>query len=154
MCEYGVEVLSKDAILMDYTPLNVNGHYSLDLAVPEERYRLGVTSDSAIAAEIVATNARITKLVEKNKLFDRSRNGNKGCFRNEMLQYKPLTIAADWKLPKAGLLEFDFIYLYQSRDQAPLKDSQFDSLLSAMSRSKSSITTKIKVSPLSIKSPR
>ena len=99
-----------------------------------------------VAEELLLSNARIVKVMEKNKLFDRSKNGNKGCFRNEALQYTPFVITNDWKLPKEGvMLEFDFVYLYQSREQMPLKDGQFEAILSVFSRSKLSLAEKIKV---------
>jgi len=105
-----------------------------------------LTNRSQIASELLAANAYAVKLTDKNKLFDRSRNGSKGCFRNESIQHIPLTVGADWKLPKSGVFEFDFIYLYQAREQAPLESAQFDILYGTISRSSASISTKIRVS--------
>lgn len=114
--------------------MNPNGHYELDLSKHRQ-----------IAVDLLAHNQRIVKIAEKNKLFDRSKNGNKSCFRNERVQHCPQIIAPDWKLPQDGFLEFDFIYLYQSRDQAPLTPDQFQILYDGLKLSKLSTPHKIKV---------
>jgi len=129
-------ILSKQQILTDFTPLNVNGHYILDLTKPFEL---------SIATELVQLNTRTIKLIEKNKLFDRSKNGNKSCFRNETLQYNPINIIADWKIPKTGILEFDFIYLYQSREKTAIANELFEKIFAIFKNSQITISEKIRM---------
>ena len=87
----------------------------------------------------------IAKIMEKNKLFDRSKTGNKSCFRNETLQYLSFAVTADWKLPPNGEFECDFIYLLQSRGQVPLTEEQFSVFYEAFQTSPLSPAFKIRV---------
>jgi len=101
---------------VDYTPLNMNGHYKLDLSKSLER---------KIAEELYLNNQRIAKIIDKNKLFDMSKTGNKSCFRNETLHFLPMQFIPGFTFPKDGVFECDFTYLYQSRGQSPISEQQF-----------------------------
>ena len=85
------------------------------------------------------------KLIEKNKLFDRSKAGNKSCLRNETYQFVPFSITPDWKLPNKGEFECDFIYLLQSRGQDPLNEQQFNVFYEAFKSSSLSLPLQIRV---------
>ena len=98
-----------------------------------------------IADELVSSSNRIAKLLEKNKLFDRSQAGNRSCLRNETWQYAAVSIGPDFKVPHEGVFEFDFVYLFASRDQTPLQEAQFGLLHRALSSSKLTVVQKIRV---------
>jgi hypothetical protein len=81
---------------------NPTGHYSLNLAKRVER---------EVAMTILVLNKEAGKRITAGEKVDRSKYGNKSCFRNESLNGMTITIDNEWILPKNGTVEWDFVYL-------------------------------------------
>ena len=116
---------------------NPTGHYKLRLSNKAER---------EVALTLLMLNRKYSQLVKEGILSDRSKLGNKSCFRNEFLIFKsfnpyttpsmisndidtdsgesknrtPINIWDGFILPKYGILEWDFIYLVDP----PIKDEE------------------------------
>mmetsp|Transcript_10761 Transcript_10761/g.8031 ORF Transcript_10761/g.8031 Transcript_10761/m.8031 type:complete len:214 (-) Transcript_10761:276-917(-) len=101
---------------------NPTGHYSLNLAHDVER---------DIAVTLILKNKEIYKLVTAGGKADRSKRGNKSCFRNETMNGMPIAIEQDWNLPTNGVLAFDFVDLHERQPkQAVISMKEMYSLLS------------------------
>lgn len=147
-------IINCKPMIIDFTPLNLNGHYRIDLSNSTELYSI-MSNYRSIMEGLLEMNKNIVKLMEKNRLYDRSMHGNKCCFRNESLQLplnsadsalaKDFIITKDWKILKEGVLTFDFVCLYLSRNQTPMTPEQFDNFLEIFNSDKCSIEEKIRM---------
>ncbi|KAF0686324.1 Aste57867_21863 [Aphanomyces stellatus] len=80
------------------------GHYRLEMAEPLDR----------IAAKKLMEISNKTMLWKKKKeIFDTSQHRNFQCFRNETFNGKPIVLENAFcdKIPKFGVLEFDFVHM-------------------------------------------
>jgi hypothetical protein len=64
-----------------------------------------------IAITILVLNKEAGKKVASGLAADRSKLGNKSCFRNEKHNGMNIVIDSEYHLPESGVLEFDFVYL-------------------------------------------
>lgn len=90
---------------------NPTGHYKLKLSNKPEK---------EVALTLLMFNRKYKLLVQQGDITDRSRNGNKSCFRNEKLGGVPFIYNENFILPDHGILECDFVYLLNP----PHKDEQ------------------------------
>ena len=74
---------------------NPTGHYSLNLANKIER---------DIALTILVLNKEVGKKIAAGQKVDRSKYGNKSCFRNETFNGMTIIIDGDWVLPESGVV--------------------------------------------------
>lgn len=81
---------------------NPTGHYELKLANPVER---------DVAVTLLMFNRKYKLIVDQGDVTDRSKNGNRSCFRNEKLSGVSFNYDENFILPTHGTLECDFIYL-------------------------------------------
>ncbi len=87
-----------------------NGYYILDMTKSMDRICLNKLIE--ISKHVNTTRKSKCILVPNVGITgDYSQNGNWSCFRNEMLNSKPIIIDAEFAtpLPRAGRVEFDFI---------------------------------------------
>ena len=97
---------------MNFNFWNPQGHYCLNLSVPEQR---------EVANTILLLNKQFFAKVKAGEYRDRSQNGNASCIRNERVGGGIIQWTPDYVLPKMGNFEFDFIYMAPVRptiDQA------------------------------------
>eukprot|EP01035_Chromulina_nebulosa_P020409 gene20409-26486_t len=113
----------KKAMGMSYNPLlgMYNGYYVLDLSKPTDRQCLHKLFEESI--QINNHRKNIGK-------WDISQNGNWSCFRNVIVDGKPVhtLLLHDYSpIPKAGKLEFDFVdYSRPNHEiEKPLNDYKF-----------------------------
>ena len=87
-----------------------NGYYILDMTKNMDRICLNKLIEISKHVN-TARKSKCALVPNVGITGDYSQNGNWSCFRNEMLNSKPITIDADFAtpLPRAGRVEFDFI---------------------------------------------
>ena len=90
---------------------NPTGHYRLKLSNKPEK---------EVAQTLLMFNKMYRLLVQQGDIADRSRNGNKSCFRNEKLGGVSFVYQENFILPDHEVFECDFVYLLNP----PHKDEQ------------------------------
>ncbi|ETW04644.1 hypothetical protein, variant 1 [Aphanomyces invadans] len=108
------------------------GHYRLEMAEPLDR----------IAAKKLMEISNKTMLWKKrNDLTDTSQHKNFQCFRNESFNGKPIVLENAFcdKIPKFGVLEFDFVHMASrplrqpgQADIQPMSTKRFQQFLDKM----------------------
>ena len=58
-------------------------------------------------------NKEVGKKIAAGQKVDRSKYGNKSCFRNETFNGMTIIIDGDWVLPESGKVEWDFLYFME-----------------------------------------
>lgn len=91
---------------MNFNFWNPVGHYSLNLAVPEQR---------DVANVILLLNKQYYLKVKAGEHKDRSQRGNASCLRNEKVGGGAFLWTPEFVLPHIGRFECDFIYLVPNR---------------------------------------
>ena len=91
---------------MNFNFFNPQGHYELNLAVPEQR---------DVANTILFLNKQFFAKVKAGECKDRSQFGNASCLRNEKVGGGVLLWTPDYVLPHVGKFECDFIYMVPNR---------------------------------------
>ena len=91
---------------MNFNFFNPQGHYELNLAVPEQR---------DVANTILFLNKQFFAKVKAGEYKDRSQFGNASCLRNEKVGGGVLLWTPDYVLPHLGKFECDFIYMVPNR---------------------------------------
>ena len=91
---------------MNFNFFNPQGHYELNLAVPEQR---------DVANTILLLNKQFYAKVKAGEYKDRSQFGNASCLRNEKVGGGVLLWTPDYVLPHIGKFECDFIYMVPNR---------------------------------------
>ncbi len=91
---------------LSFNFFNPNGHYRLNLSVPEQR---------EVAKCILLLNKQVFAKITAGELCDRSQKGNKSYIRNERYSGGAFTWTPEYVLPTAGWFEFDFVYLTPMR---------------------------------------
>ncbi|RYH21040.1 hypothetical protein EON65_21675 [archaeon] len=107
-----------------------DGFYTLDLSHEMDRFCL----NRLLELSMTRAHLRSVKFgtLGYGKLGDTSQKGNWSCFRNELLNKKPIVITIQFAspLPKAGRVEFDFVSLNRATsDSFVLNDLRFTNLL-------------------------
>jgi len=85
--------------MYDFSFFNPSGHYNLNLGKPFQR---------ELAQLLVVMNKENFDAIVAGTRADRSKDGNKSCFRNEIYNTVKFLWDPLWTLPKDGRLEFDF----------------------------------------------
>lgn len=81
---------------------NPTGHYKL---------KLSNNADRDVALTLLMFNRKYKLLVDQGVVTDRSRMGNRSCFRNEKTNGVPFVYDEEYVLPEHGYFECDFVYL-------------------------------------------
>ncbi|EQC29770.1 hypothetical protein SDRG_12541 [Saprolegnia diclina VS20] len=102
------------------------GHYSLDLADDIDR---------ATFRKVMEINNKIMYYRRTNNFKDTSQHENHMGFRNEIYNNKKIEITTTFcdKLPKFGMLDFDFVQLSRPKSGIlPMSDNRFQQLISKL----------------------
>ena len=91
---------------MNFNFYNPQGHYKLNLSIPEQR---------EVANVLILLNKLFFAKVKAGELRDRSQNGNMSCMRNEICGGGRFVWAPDFVLPHIGNFECDFMYMAPNR---------------------------------------
>eukprot|EP01031_Cornospumella_fuschlensis_P030219 gene30219-36515_t len=107
-----------------------DGFYTLDLTHEMDRFCL----NRLLELSMTRAHLRSVKFgtLGYGRLGDTSQKGNWSCFRNELLNKRPVVITIQFAspLPKAGKVEFDFVSLNRATsDNFVLNDLRFTNLL-------------------------
>ncbi|OQR85469.1 hypothetical protein ACHHYP_11797 [Achlya hypogyna] len=110
-----------------------SGHYRLEMAEPLDR---------TAAKKLMEISNKTMLWKKKYDLHDTSQHGNYQCFRNETFNGKPVVLENAFcdKIPKFGVLEFDFVHMSsrpvpgQSKFQSiePMSTKRFAQFLDRM----------------------
>lgn len=107
-----------------------DGYYSLDLSSEMDRCCVNRLLEISMTMKHFRSAKR--NVLGYGKLGDTSQKNNFSCFRNEMLNRRPVTVTTDFAspLPRAGRLEFDFVSQKRySSDSFIINDVRFTNLL-------------------------
>ena len=105
---------------MNFNFWNPQGHYVLNLKVPEQR---------EVANTILLLNKQFFVKVKAGELKDRSQHGNASCLRNEKVAGGAIIWTPDYVLPKMGNFECDFIYMVPNRPKLSEATGEQDIML-------------------------
>lgn len=110
-----------------------DGFYSLDLSNEMDRFCINRLLEISMTTQHYRSAKR--SCLGYGKLGDTSQKGNFSCFRNELLNKKPISVSVEFAspLPRTGKLEFDFVSQRRFKaDNFALNDIRFTNLLVKM----------------------
>lgn len=127
--------------LVDFNLSNATGHYKLNL---------GSSAHFTVAQQLLLLDRWESGADRRCGRFDISQRGNRSHVRNETYQGRPLNLffitIAEWCLPEASELEFDYVSSVRPPRGAESLSSQcFDSILVHIHASECPTSTKIAV---------
>lgn len=105
---------------MNFNFWNPQGHYNLNLSVPEQR---------DVANTLLLLNRQYYFKIKAGELKDRSMMGNQSCLRNEKVAGGAIIWTPDYVLPHMGNFECDFVYMTPNRPTAENITNEQDIML-------------------------